>query len=206
MNHWTQWSWTSSVYIWVASSSMTATLSMCVFVDKWTTSPNFLQVYKTPCCWTFCKLLGLAHCYQHFLYSSGIDICICLVSFPYDIYDKSTHHYPTYGLLYVAFRLGICNCVCQGCQTLFMISSIQGCHFPHCLLCEQHLILKPCCHFPLSVIWLDSTGFGHITLQLTTDESCFQWSHWCGQLRPCLALTVTFISLTVLTFTCSFQC
>ena len=91
--------------------------------------PNFLQVYKTPCCWTFCKLLGLAHCYQPFLYSSGIDICICLVSFPYDIYDKFTHHYPTYGLLYVEFRFGICICVCQGCQTLFMISSIQGCHF-----------------------------------------------------------------------------
>ena len=126
--------------------------------------PNFLQEYKTPCCWTFCKLFGLAHCYQPFLYSSGIDICICLISFPYDIYDKFTHHYPTYGLLYVEFRFGICICVCQGCQTLFMISSIQGCHFPHCLLCEQRLILKPCCHFPLSVIWLDSTGFGHITL------------------------------------------
>ena len=140
--------------IWVASASMTTTLS------------NFLQVYKTPCYWTFCKLLGLAlaHCYQPFLYSSGIDICICLVSFPLDIYDKFTHHYPTYDLLYVEFRFGICICVCQGCQTLFMISSIQGCHFPHCLLCEQHLILKPCCHFPLSVIWLDSTGFGHITL------------------------------------------
>ena len=81
--------------IWVASASMTATLSRCVLVDKSTTSPNFLQLYKTPCCWTFCKLLGLAHCYQPFLYSTGIDICICLVSFPYDIYDKFTHHYPT---------------------------------------------------------------------------------------------------------------
>ena len=138
--------------IWVASVSMTATLSRCVLVDKSTTSPNFLQVYKTPCCWTFCKLLGLAHCYQPFLYSSGIDICICLVSFSYDIYDKFTRHYPTYGLLYVEFRIAICICVCQGYQTLFMISSIQGCHFPHCLLCEQQLILKPCCHFPLSVI------------------------------------------------------
>ena len=68
--------------------------------------PNFLQVYKTPCCWTYCKLLGLAHCYQPFLYSSGIDICICLVSIPYDIYDKFTHHYPTYGLFYVEFSLG----------------------------------------------------------------------------------------------------
>ena len=150
--------------IWVASASMPATLSRCGLVDKSTTSLNFLQVYKTHCCWTFCKLLGLAHCYQPFLYSSGIYICICLVSFPYDIYDKFTHHYPTYCLLYVEFRFGICICVCQGCQTMVMISSIQGCHFPHCLLCEQHLILKPCCHFPLSVIWLDSTGFGHITL------------------------------------------
>ena len=140
MNHWTQWSWTSSVY---------NVSSLCLGVF-WLISqqplPNFLQVYKTPCCWSFCKLLGLAHCYQPFLYSSGIDICICLVSFPYDIYDKFTHHYPTYGLLYVEFRFGICICVCQGCQTLFMISSIQGCHFPYCLLCEQHLILKPCCH------------------------------------------------------------
>ena len=150
--------------IWVASAGMTATLSMYVLVDRSTTSPIFLQVYKTPCCWNFCKLLGLAHCYQPFLYSSGIDICMCMVSFPYDIYDKFTHHYPTYGLFYVELRCGICICVCQGCQTLFMISSIQGCHFPHCLLCEQHLILKPSCHFPPSVIWLDSTGFGHITL------------------------------------------
>ena len=52
--------------------------------------PIFLQVYKTPCCWTYCKLLGLAHCYQPFHYSSGIDICICLVSFPYDIYMISS--------------------------------------------------------------------------------------------------------------------
>ena len=62
--------------------------------------PNFLQVYKTPC-WTFCKLLGLAYCYQPFLYSIGNDIRICLVSFPYDIH---VYHYPTYGLLYVEFR------------------------------------------------------------------------------------------------------
>ena len=45
---------------------MTAILSRCVLADKSTTSPNFLPVYKTPCCWTFCKLLGLAHCYQPF--------------------------------------------------------------------------------------------------------------------------------------------
>ena len=131
---------------------MAATLSRCVLVDKSTNSPNVLHVYKTPCCWIFCKLLGLAHYYQPFLYSSGIDICICLASIPYGINAKFTHHNPTYGLLYVEFRFGICICVCQGCQTLFMISSIQGCHFPHCLLWKQHLILKPCCHFPLSVI------------------------------------------------------
>ena len=44
-----------------------------------------------------------------------------------------------------------------------------------------------------------------ITLSLITDETCFQWGHRCGQLRPCLALIVTFICFTVLTFTCSFQ-
>ena len=44
--------------------------------------------------------------YQHFLYSSGVDICICLVSFAYDTYDNFTSRYPIFGLLFVEFWFG----------------------------------------------------------------------------------------------------
>ena len=104
------------------------------------------------------------HILSAFLYSSGIDICICLVSFTYDTYDNFTHLYPIYGFLFVEFWFGICSsslCVCQGCQTISMILSIQCCHFPQCL---QLLFRKWCCHFPLPGIWLDSAGSEHITI------------------------------------------
>ena len=72
-----------------------------------------------------------------------------------------------YGLQIVFVCLYITSSHYHHCANLSVdieLMSIQCCHFPQFILCEQPRILKPCCHFPLSGIWLDSAGSGHITL------------------------------------------
>ena len=72
----------------------------------------------------------------------------------------------------------------------------------HCLWFRaSRAVISPIANFANNTWYWSRVAISHSLLSnwmvldldtLPLDEKCFQWGHWCGQLKPCLALTVTF--------------